>query len=147
MEKTLSEQLADNLRYYANGEINKRCRNEKGCFYSGESVSKETEGCFVGRLLTPEDRVKADAYYKQLDTRPSGVDTLVEDKDFIGISIPTIISENVDLMVDFQSLHDNPINWNYDNASLSSSGIEALEKIISDYCLDLEAFEEFLISK
>lgn len=52
MEKTLSEQLADNLAYYVN-DTSKRCTNGTNCYYSGETAKKDSEGCFVGRLLTP----------------------------------------------------------------------------------------------
>ena len=90
MEKTLSEQLADNLAYYVN-DTSKRCKNEYDvCSYSGETISKETDGCFVGRLMKPIDRLKADK------NSISCVENLLDCAEECGIELPRIIKDNED---------------------------------------------------
>lgn len=139
MEKTLSEQLADNLAYYVN-DTTKRCTNGEHCYYSGETAKKDSEGCFVGRLLTPEDRLKAD---KELASGISGVEALCGRALELGITIPKIISENKTLVRQFQSLHDNDENWI--ETGLSINGKSKLKYLITQYILEEKYFEKYLV--
>ncbi len=139
MEKSLSEQLADNLAYYVN-DTSKRCKNNTSCYYSGVTAKKDSEGCFVGRLLTPEDRIKAD---NRLTFGASGVNSLCNLAEDLGITIPDIIKDNVRLMGVFQSLHDRNEYWT--KTGLSEEGKTSLKMIIDDFELEVKYFEKFLV--
>lgn len=139
MEKSLSEQLADNLAYYVN-DPTKRCTNGTACYYSGEKAKKDTEGCFVGRLLSPEDRIKAD---NGLPFGTSGVESLCERAQELGITVPKIITENKRLMRHFQGFHDSDLNWS--ETGLNKTGEYELREIISRYGLEEKYFEKFLV--
>lgn len=145
MEKTLSEQLADNLTYFVN-DTSKRCVDRLGsCFYSGESIKhtgKDTEGCFVGRLLTPKDRITADKLLDGIAEGEIAVYGLVRHADEIGITIPKIILDNLPVMSKFQFLHDTIDFWN--DKGLSERGKALLATIIKDYDLEEKYFEKFL---
>jgi hypothetical protein len=136
MKKNLSEQLADNLAYYVN-DPNKRCASEMGmCYYSGKTAGKNTVGCFVGRLMKPKDRIKADDYGL------GSVYSLIKDAPSHGMKLPKIIIDNKDLMGKFQALHDSSENW--DEKGLNADGKIRLRSIISIYELELQYFEKFL---
>jgi hypothetical protein len=146
MKKSISEKLAENLSYYVGSD--KRCLNHgEGssvyCFYSGKTAKKKTEGCFIGRMLSPKDRVKVDNYFfnNGLDTT---IKTLVNKVEFIGVKIPKIIIDNVNLFHDFQRLHDGYDFWGSDFL-LSEEGKIELLNIIKKYNLDREPFKKFLI--
>lgn len=139
MEKSLSEQLADNLAYYVN-DPSKRCVVMTSCYYSGKTANIDSEGCFVGRLLTPEDRLKAD---EGLTFGATGVSSLCNREEELGITIPNIIKENQRLMRNFQFLHDNDTNW--DDKGLTNEGKTTLKMIIHDYELEEKYFEKFLV--
>jgi len=60
--KTLSQKLADNLKRYVK-DTSKRCKDKNGnCVYDGKNAMTDTPGCFVGALLTPEQRKLADEF-------------------------------------------------------------------------------------
>ena len=139
--KILSEQLAENLSYYITNPKN-RCVAKLGkCFYSGKTANKRTEGCFVGRLLKPADRIKADKYF-ETSKDSSGVTSLIKLRDTIGIELPNIIIDNPYLMDDFQMLHDNMCFWN--ESGLTLGGKDYLRNVITKYKLDIKPFEKFL---
>lgn len=142
MKNTLSKQLADNLSYYIGQDT--RCKNGAGCFYSGEFAKKpEVDGCFVGRLISPENRVKIDEWVDEEGT-DSGVREIIKNQYKIGIELPSIITHNVDMMEEFQSLHDNDFNWY--KGQLTEGGKSNLKKIIETYKLNLEYFSTILNS-
>jgi hypothetical protein len=137
MKKNLSEQLADNLAYYVNNP-NKRCASEMGmCYYSGKTAGKNTVGCFVGRLMKPKDRIKADDYGL------GSVCSLINDAPSHGIKLPKIIINNWAVMGVFQKLHDGGENWN--EKGLSANGKSELRYIISKHNLDAKYFDKFLV--
>lgn len=146
MEKTLSEQLADNLAYYIN-DPSKRCVDSLGgCSYSGESIKhtgKDTEGCYVGRLLSPEDRITADKWLNDAPFCDTTVTGLVGFSEELGIKIPKIVSDNIPLMSKFQLLHDTDDYWN--EAGLTKEGRSKLLFIINQYHLEEKYFEKFLV--
>jgi hypothetical protein len=139
MEKSLSEQLADNLAYYVN-DTSKRCKNDTSCYYSGVTAKKDSEGCFVGRLLTPEDRIKAD---KGLTFGASGVNSLCNKAENLGITIPDIIKDNEKIMSNFQKFHDSDEYWT--ETGLTNEGKTTLKMIINDFELEVKYFEKFLV--
>jgi hypothetical protein len=139
MEKSLSEKLADNLAYYVN-DTSKRCKNDKGCYYSGETAKKDSEGCFVGRLLTPEDRIKAD---KGLTFGASGLNSLCNKAEDLGITIPDIIKDNEKIMSNFQKFHDSDEYWT--ETGLTNEGKTTLKMILNDFELEVKYFEKFLV--
>jgi hypothetical protein len=144
--KTLSEKLAENLSYYVEN-TNRRCytlkkNGDKACFYSGKTANKKTQGCFVGRLLKPNDRLKADEFFGTDNHFSSDVLGLIKACDSIGIKLPEIITENENLMSYFQSLHDSNSNW--DENGLSNTGKHNLEEIIKRFELDKKPFKKFL---
>ena len=141
MEKSLSQKLANNLSYYIGQD--KRCISNVECYYSGKTINKETEGCFVGRLLLEEDRVKADIFFKENRSIDATVSGLVKYKKRIGIERPKIISDNVNLLDKFQALHDNCMNWN-DEYRLTEIGKNLLKEIINNFKLDIKDFENIL---
>jgi len=137
MKKNLSKALADNLAYYVNNP-NKRCASEMGmCYYSGKTAGKNTVGCFVGRLMKPKDRIKADDYGL------GSVCSLIKNAPSHGIKLPKIIVDNKDLMGRFQVLHDSSENWG--EKGLNADGKSELCSIISRYKLELQYFKKFLI--
>ena len=136
---TLSQEIAKNLSYYFGKD--KRCKGETFCYYSGIKAGKKTQGCFVGRLLAPKDRVKADEYFESYDY--SDVSALVRLKDYIGIEIPKIIFDNVVLFVRFQLLHDCEQYWN-EEFKLTDEGKIFLKDTIKLYNLDIKDFKKFL---
>lgn len=148
MELTLSKQLADNLAYYVE-DTNKRCYGNilggvstlKGCYYSGTTIGKETDGCFVGRFLKPEDRIKVD---KILLGNPHGTDVanLIDIAKENDINIPDIIKNNLKIFEKFQYLHDNEFHWSEN--SLTNNGRLELKDIIEVHNLDIIEFEKFL---
>ena len=147
MEKSLSQKLADNLAYYINKPERRCIDTNDGCFYSGESVShqgKKTNGCFVGRLLSPQDRLKADKNLDEIAAGNTTVEGLVEFADELGIKIPKIISDNVPVMGEFQFLHDTPDFWNENG--LTERGKTMLTTIIKDYDLEASYFDKFLVA-
>jgi hypothetical protein len=136
MEKTLSQILAENLAYYVN-DTSKRCyvslSEEITCKYSGTTLRLDTDGCFVGRFLTPEDRIKAD------EANVGDVRELIQ---LSGIDTPRIIIDNEELFLEFQVLHDGLRFWGEN--CLNGTGKGKLIKLIEDFSLDRNEFEKFL---
>ena len=146
MKKSLSEKLADNLAYYINKPERRCIDGADGCYYSGESLAhqgKKTSGCFVGRLLSPQDRMKADKSLDEIASGNTTVEGLVMSADELGIKIPKIISDNVSVMMKFQFLHDTPDFW--DEKGLKEGGKTMLINIIKDYELEKKYFDKFLV--
>ncbi len=133
-----SQKLAQNLAYYIGAD--KRCKKASNgaCYYSGLSVpSKDTEGCFVGRMMTPEMRLTAD------EAGLGDVHGLIRKHKDYGIKLPKFITDNADLMGCFQNLHDGKNYWTIDNF-LTKEGKTYLLEIIKEYKLVKKHFNEFL---
>ena len=133
-----SQKLAQNLAYYIGAD--KRCKKASNgaCYYSGLSVpDKDTEGCFVGRLMTPEMRAKADEHGL------GSVDGLIRKHKDYGIKLPKFIIDNEDLMDCFQNIHDNKNYWT-DDHFLTQEGKDRLLLVIKEFKLVKKHFKEFL---
>ena len=137
--KELSKKLADNLAYYVN-DPKKRCSDGTVCKYSGVSVNKKTKGCFVGKLLSPKDRLKAD---NGLNALGSSVSSLCLHGKRLGIKIPKIIKNNLTIMMAFQGFHDCYLNWKENG--LSDRGKYELLQIIEANKLHKKYFKKFLV--
>lgn len=132
-EKTKQERLAllDSTIAYYSENINRRCvmTNSEGdvkCKYSGTTIgNEESEGCAIGRLLTPELRQQLDAQCG--DDVPSGVtdiwDYLPED----------IKSYGKLFLASLQHLHDGNGYW--DINGLSEDGVNYADDIKKRFCL------------
>lgn len=146
MSQTTSQILADNLRYYTN-DVSKRCVESGTCLYWGKTLDLDTDGCFVGRLMTPEQRQKVDEFNGRVMRGGSHFATVMEDEFLIfghENEFSDLLRKNVKLMMRFQYLHDNREFWN-DEKGLSVLGQFELKKIIRDYSiLDKKDFAEFL---
>jgi len=137
MKKNLSKALADNLAYYVNN-TDKRCITDRGkCSYSGKTIGKNTVGCFVGRLMKPKDRIKAD------ECLCGSVGNLIEDAPSHGIKLPKIIIDNEVLMGIFQRFHDSSEYWN--ERGLNADGKSELRSIILKFELDVQYFAKFIV--
>jgi hypothetical protein len=133
-EKTKEERLVllnETIAHYSEN-VNRRCikTTDAGhfkCKYSGTTIGNaESDGCAIGRLLTPELRIELDA--KCGDTRPSGVDDLWSD-------LPDEIKAyGKAFLVSLQALHDEIDNW--DEQGLSEDGKEYAESIKKGFCLE-----------
>jgi hypothetical protein len=140
---TLSAQISELLSYYINGETNRRCTDGRnGCYYSGTSVPHETEGCFIGKMLKPEDRIKADKYFLGNNDGDAYLRDLILLRETIGIEIPQIIMDNQELFAKLQVFHDARTYW-INDCLLTESGIHQLKCIIKTFHLDEKDFEKF----
>lgn len=138
MEFTTKEAfLLDALEYYTT-DTNRRCNGVgSGCYYSPIKAMKDgvSEGCLIGRHLTPENQRIADA---TLDS--FGIETVID-------TTPEIIPEWMkDLGTNFlgrcQSFHDQSYNWGIN--SISDTGATTLESIILQFNLDKSQFQKYL---
>jgi hypothetical protein len=145
MSQTTSQILAENLKYYTD-DVKKRCTSMGDCRYSGETLNLDTDGCFVGRLMPKGLRKRVDEHFGGQDSDLGGV---IHDAYLIlnyGETFPKIITDNKDLMEDFQALHDCRHFWN-DDKGLSSQGTFKLKQILEEYpkTLNKKDFEQFLV--
>jgi len=140
----LSKLLADNLSYYVNGEINRRCKIDKGCKYSGISLGLNTDGCFIGRLLSPETRIILDN--GKFGYSDIGSIVNISKYKCFNIDLPDYVVNNHQVFAKFQQLHDKDSNWESNGYDLSKRGIEELKSILDrfDTILCKEDFEKFL---
>lgn len=133
---TLQDRIIEGLNYYLVDQ-SRRCINKfsKECFYSGDSAGNgSSDGCFIGRHLKPEDRLKADDYLS--GTMDSSVGALISEIDNIDISVPKWMMEtDIEILWCLQSLHDTDANW--DDNGLTAIGMAAL-KNICDMSNDLD---------
>jgi hypothetical protein len=103
MEKTFSQQMAETLSYFVENPKNNRCSFNGDCSYNpcGESLSK---GCFVG-VLIDDTELK-----HEMDDMGTDANGLADEKSILD-RLPTIVSENLDVMQSFQTLHDCEPYW------------------------------------
>jgi hypothetical protein len=132
-DKTKEERLVllnETIAHYSEN-VNRRCVTTNGegqfkCKYSGTTIDNaESDGCAIGRLLTPELRIQLDTKYG--DTIPSGVEDIWE-------YLPDEIKGYGKLfLIDLQKLHDEIAFW--DNEGLTGRGKLHVEEIKQKYCL------------
>jgi len=125
--------LKDTIAYYS-ADTTKRCMiNTSTCRYLGESLDKpHSDGCAVGRLLTPELRLQFDRMFP---------DKTVHYKPLFNLLPQEVQAYGVDFLGDLQNLHDFSSYW--DENGLSKDGLIRKDVIMSKYKL----VEEFEIPK
>lgn len=95
--------LQETLEYYKQDPQAKRCKEGKTCAYSPYTVGKQdtSEGCAVGRLLTPE-------LQQRLDKENEG--DIVE---LVFHKLPEEVqSLGLDFLLYLQYFHDSDLYWN-----------------------------------
>lgn len=129
MKKTIEERFNEAVNYYDKSP-KKRCRTHVGCYYSGDTIGKNTKGCMIGQFMTPKNRIEADSYR-------GGVGILISRHSEL---FPKwMLGLDVDMLRDFQELHDYESYWS-DNG-ISTKGIDSLMQICEDYNLDPTKFD------
>lgn len=134
---TKEEFLLDMLDYYIVDPEGRRCNSEAGCYYSPETIGKETsEGCAIGRKL---DRVLAN------DLDSGGMSLCISD----AISEYTVFPDYmyklpIAFLSAIQVLHDKKENWDFENTGLSMQGVAEVVRIVKTYGLDLSKFNKCL---
>jgi hypothetical protein len=132
----LSKKLSKELTYFVENP-NKRCRDIRGnCRYSGKTLGLDTEGCLIGRMMSEDVRVRADR------DGVDGIDDLLEYLDEKGLDVEFLRDKNVDVLRDFQDLHDNSSYW--EESGLSDRGRERLRDYIYNGSLDISDFSHLL---
>lgn len=118
--------LQDTIEYYSQDPEGRRCKDENECCYSPNTIDKETtsDGCAIGRLLSPKLREELDIYYE-------GV--AVSNDDLFN-ELPQAVQElGQEFLRKLQSLHDVDTNWN--SEGLSEYGEEFAQHIERVYCM------------
>lgn len=114
--------LNETVAYYSE-DTNRRCsNNERFCAYDPATVGKEgiSEGCAVGRLLSPQLKKELDKKYPPI-SKPSGVHSIFEE-------LPKSIQYyGKEFLTQLQSLHDQSFYW--DHNALSVAGKREIENI------------------
>lgn len=125
---TLERKLIEGINYYVNNP-SRRCISTSGqCYYSGKTAGVKSKGCFIGRFLSPKDRIKADNGL----TCDTAVRNLIKYSNKLDIKIPNwILTAPIMLLAKFQNWHDRKDNWS-DNA-LTDLGNDRLHEILNMY--------------
>jgi len=129
--------LLDALDYYTT-DTNRLCVNKGLCKYSPVNATKEgiSEGCMIGRHMTPENQMMADAI------NPYGADVSLILKNYSDLLPDWLKLFESEFIRDCQKLHDNYDNWDY--TGLTICGYNRLRDIINAYSLDKAQFEKYL---
>lgn len=117
------EILIDTIRYYSE-DVSRRCVRPNGwCKYSGETLGIDSDGCAIGRLLSPEARKKLDEIFL------GSVDVYgILSNERSKRLIPEHIYElGEDFLKSLQELHDESSYW--DSSGLTSIGSGKVNRI------------------
>lgn len=128
--------LLDTLQYFT-AHPSRRCMNESGtrCAYSPETVGLESisEGCAIGRHMTPENKLKADRKLTDLaDLLHCNPELFPE----------WMIPWGSNFLKKVQNLHDHSTNWNA--RGLTGKGKNELQSIIVIYQIPSDKFMDYL---
>lgn len=127
---TKEEFLLDTVEYYSR-DTNRRCIKYNGCYYSPSTAKKEgiSEGCAIGRHLSPELQRKLDSFEN------SGVE-----HDHIFQLLPSFLQKlDQEFLVDIQWFHDADKFWN-SKESIKNQMINIVDK----HNLNIEMFKEYV---
>lgn len=133
--KLMEANLLTGLAYYT-ADTNRRCTSDGDtCFYSPVTAEKEgkSEGCWVGKDMTPENRLKADAL---------GIVSVC------ALKVQALLPDNlkvlpIDYLMMCQKFHDTDEHW--DNKGLTGKGKAFLKyNIIRNFGLSEEKFSKYL---
>ena len=127
----LQDKIIEGINYYLT-DPSRRCQDDVGgCYYSGISAKNyKSEGCFIGRFLSPEDRLKADEGLRYLDTT---VACLLEAAEELGVTVPKwMIDAPISLLLGLQEWHDSSIYWedNQEDNHLTETGVLFLKETL-----------------
>ena len=121
--------LNETVSYYSENPIERRCKSTYNrCYYSPEKANKpNSEGCAVGRLLSPTKRKYLDMAFENCDTSVEAVfDNLPKKIQVYGM----------DFLEELQSLHDVSVYW--DDKGITKDGLGKVERIKSNFNLHNE---------
>lgn len=113
--------LQETKEYYEQDTQGRRCTDGEICMYNPSSIGKQetSEGCAIGRLLTPELKEQFDT-----DFRGGGVSS-----DKIFNSLPQDIRElGQGFLTRLQDFHDTEHYWNADG--LTNVGNDVYEETL-----------------
>lgn len=131
--------LLDTLEYYLADPQARVNLVEGTCQYT--PLKDTSDGCAIGRFLTKENqrRLDEDAVYASILS--------MEDKDFKECIPEWMQKFGRDFLQAVQSFHDNLLDTNYlsEGNNLSEIGIRQLDCIITQYKLDEDKFEKYLV--
>lgn len=111
--------LQETLEYYQQDPEGRRCTYDSVCSYSPKTVGKEStsEGCAVGRLLTPELR-------ERLDRENEG-----DNSNQVFFKLPIEIQElGKGFLKGLQCFHDEDSYW--DMEGLTEEGKEQYNRLV-----------------
>ena len=124
--KTIQEKLIllQETKDYYNTDVSRICRSDNKCAYSGKTLGIKSDGCAVGRLLTPEKRLELDEKAKTPNIVFSTVIQVWND-------LPNEIQAwGKGLLTELQEFHDSYKNWD-------SNGITAIGEQKFNYIKEL----------
>lgn len=108
--------LEDTVKYYSENTERRCVETDNLCSYSPENVGNTiSEGCAIGRLLTPEIKERLDIEFGALDVRGFRI-LPVEIKGY-----------GLKLLQELQNLHDRKEHWNTEG--LTAKGLYKVEEI------------------
>lgn len=119
--------LQDTVQYYSQDPEGRRCKNDYSCNYSPKTIGKEetSEGCAVGRLLSPKLREYLDKEYEG----KGGVSN-----DDLFSKLPQEVQDlGQEFLSRLQGLHDTDRYWY--SEGLTEIGVRAVRQIEKDYCI------------
>lgn len=126
---TQEQFLTDTIEYYSKDPSRRRCMNAEGtCKYSPVVARITTsEGCAIGRHMTPENQEIADKSEKNL---------LLLLLDYPSLFPEWMREMNHPFLYGVQKLHDADLNWEV--TGLSNDGIGNVNEIIEGFNLNME---------
>lgn len=126
LRKIRTSVLEETIQYYSEDVDGRAARADNGrCRYAGKSVDRpNSDGCAVGRLLSPELRL-------ELDEKCAGC---IVNSDEVWPRLPKNVRfYGKGFLRELQKLHDTPAYWN--SHGLSTSGIKKVLEIKESYNL------------
>lgn len=139
MKKSLNQRrkefLSGALKYYTK-DVNRRCVTKNNCYYSPESMcNKNSDGCLIGRWLTPELKLELDS---NKYTKGANVSTQI-----VFSRLPTVLQNLGQIfLARCQNLHDMPKFWT--STGLSEYGKHEVKNIIEEFELSPLKFKKWL---
>jgi len=116
------ELLEDTIKYYSEN-TERRCTDNRGCFYSPITIGKEniSEGCAIGRHLDKDFALKID----KLDGDRLSV--MLEKEENKNKFPDWMLKMNPSFLSEIQGLHDAKSHW--DKNGLTQEGLEYIKEI------------------
>lgn len=131
---TKEQFLQSTIDYYSVDPYNRRCHRDHGCKYSPENAGKEgkSEGCAIGRHLTPEVQ-------KKLDESQGIISDIITYKSLKQLLPEWMQEMDPDFLDQVQLLHDTSSSW--EPNGLSERGKERVNTIINKFNLSMLLFK------